>query len=121
MVLTSTPTNGTEDYPDDGVILVQFSEPIDFDTLAGGGTDRIRLERQDTGGPVALGGQVVAVGDQDVVAFNPEVPLQYGATHTLTVEAGVTDLFGNALAGTFSAEFTVEPAPRSNSPRSRPS
>jgi len=111
VVLTSTPTNGTEDYADDGVILVQFSEPIDFDTLAGGGTDRIRLERQDTGGPVALQGQVVGVGDQDVVAFNPAVPLQFGATHTLTIEPGVTDLFGNPLASTFTAEFTVEPAP----------
>lgn len=110
-VVDSTPQNGQADVDAQGVILVRFSEPIAFSTVANSGGNRFRMTFEGAGGPVEVAGQLVALGTKDVLVFNPAEPLEFDRLYTLSLDAGIEDVFGNAMTAPFSAQFTVESAP----------
>lgn len=80
-------------------IRVRFSEPMDVSTLAGA----VGITRGSTAVQFAL----AAEGIVTEAIINLREPLQDGATYTVTVGTGATDLMGNSLAAPYSFTFTV--------------
>ena len=109
VVLQVTPTDGTVDAAAKSVVLVKFSEPISFASVATSTSSRFSLVPD--GGTASVAGQLVAVGTKDVLVFTPAAPLQFGTTYTLTLDPGIEDPFGNPTPTAFTSQFTVEAKP----------
>ena len=107
-----TPGDASIDFDAEGVVLVSFTEPIEFSTVLDPGvTQRFALERLDVAGPVGVGGQLVAIGSRDVLVFTPSQPLDFESQYRLTLEAGIEDAFGNATSAPFQSTFETEARP----------
>lgn len=92
----TSPSNGSADIPVNFVTQVLFSEPMDpqsFNastfTISDGVTNRA--------------GSISIVGN--LAQFYLDTPLDYSTAYTITIDASVTDLAGNALGQDLSFEF----------------
>ncbi|HKE19523.1 MAG TPA: Ig-like domain-containing protein [Kofleriaceae bacterium] len=107
-VAESSPADASEGVAVDSVVQVSFNAPIDIGTIAG----RIALTTGDT--------EVVGTLDfdqdpeteeiiDDIIVFTPDAPLAPGTSYTITVDDGIEDIAGGALAQEepFSATFTT--------------
>lgn len=103
------PIDGTTNVRTDGVIIVQFDEAIDLDTLA----QNLRVEALDTAGaPVQqLFGPLTLISDENLVVFNPNGTLDYATSFRVTVGPGIEDVFGNASSTQSVVEFSTESEP----------
>ncbi len=108
----NTPPTVTEVIPDgstlvrpDAAILISFDEPIDDVTIAA----NFRVEDTATGIP--LSGAVAIFSGNQILAFTPNGGLQFGTNYRLTLQTGLSDLFGNGLTAPVIVDFSTEPRP----------
>ena len=102
-----SPATGVDDANADGVVLLQFDEPVDFDSLP----SRFSLEKVEGSVRTGVAGQLVALGERDKVVFTPNTRLDFGTDYELTIDAGLLDRFGNATSAPFVTNFSTEPKP----------
>ena|GEM_PF-3243636 len=95
-----TPANGASAVPTNAIVALQFSEPL---SAASVNPSTVTL----SAGGTAIAGTVTLLHGV-YIQFRPSVAsLQAGATYTVSVSTGVTDLAGNPLAGAVLSTFTV--------------
>lgn len=97
-VVTTTPVDTTAGVAFNAVISATLSEVIDPATVS---SNSLSVRQ----GATLISGSAVVSGS--TVTFRPENALRSGLTYTATLDAGVTDLAGNALGTNFSWQFTV--------------
>jgi hypothetical protein len=97
-----SPTTGATGVPIAAAVSVIFSEPMDQSTIT---TTNITLRNTATSAVVA--GTISYNVGTNTATFTPSGPLSNGTNYTLTVTSGVKDLAGNALASTFTSNFTT--------------
>jgi hypothetical protein len=98
-----SPSDGAVGVEPTANVVVQFSEPIDRASVT---ATSLRLSRGQSGVAVTF-----AFSDLDrTVTLIPAQPLTSGAAHTVTVDTGIRDVAGNAIASTVSSAFTTKPA-----------
>ena len=98
-VTATTPASGGSNIGVNAAISVTFSEPVDQATI------QFAL----SAGAVPVTGSLTYSGTTAV--FTPQSVLAYNTQYTATVSAGLRDLAGNAMAGTYSWTFTTGIAP----------
>jgi alpha-tubulin suppressor-like RCC1 family protein len=102
-LLTSTsPANGSINWPPNTNISAYFSEPIDPATI-----NASSFFVNGPGGLVA--GGVATVGT--VATFTPSASLQYLTTYVVTITTSIKDVSGNALSAGSTWTFTTGPVP----------
>ena len=101
-IVRVNPPDGTTGVPINGLITVQFSEPI-APTTVNGSTFVV------TGASGPILGTLSFEQSNTVVRWKPANLFQFAPStaHTVTVSSGVTDLSGNPMATTFSSSFTT--------------
>ncbi len=104
-VTATSPEEGVDGVRIDAAILISFSEPIDLGTLQG------NFSLEDTLSGQAIGGNVATLNDDSTLAFIPSGSLEFGAVYKLTLDIGLSDMFGNGLAVPFIFEFETEAKP----------
>jgi hypothetical protein len=97
-IVSLTPSDGDEDVERDVTIRAELSEPLDEATVT---SSSVTLEGPggDVSGTLSV--------DGSVISFAADRPLDLLGTYTLTLNSEVSDLAGNALAESASAEFQV--------------
>ncbi|MCA9233864.1 MAG: Ig-like domain-containing protein, partial [Planctomycetales bacterium] len=103
-VTSVTPTSGAMDVPTTVAPQIVFSEAMDAATI---NATTVRL--LDGGSTVAA--TVSYNAATRTATLTPTAPLSNLKTYTVSVTVGVKDLAGNALAQTFTANFTVVALP----------
>jgi hypothetical protein len=98
-VLSEVPANGATGVCPSSVIDATFSEAMNPATI----TDTTFTLMGP--GTTAVTGVVTYVGS--TATFTPSNPLALNTVYTATITTGVTDAFGNALAGNFVWSFTT--------------
>jgi hypothetical protein len=110
-LLTSTsPANGSINWPPNTNITAYFSEPIDPAT--------INASSYFVNGPGGLVAGGVAAVDT-IATFTPSASLQYLTTYVVTITTAIKDLSGNALSAGSTWTFTtgpVSPVPDTSPP-----
>ena len=101
-VAATTPAEEATNVAIDTAVSVTFSEAMDPATINGS-----RFSLSDDDSPVQ---GTVSYADK-VARFAPASPLVHSTRYTVTVAADVTDLAGNAMAGSASWSFTTQSAP----------
>lgn len=96
LLVTASPANGEQIADLNLNVILQFSEPIDLDTLY----DGISISP-----PVQ--GRFTANATEQIITFDPTYPLSWGTTYTVTVGSQLKDVNGNAFQGTHQFRFTV--------------
>ncbi len=98
-VVSTTPSDGTTDVPVDIVLQIEFSEPIDPNSMEDGG---IMMT------PEPGDGTVTWTDGGSTLNFEPFDQLLDDTPYTLIiVEGAVRDLAGNPLSGNYSMSFTT--------------
>lgn len=97
-------------------VLIQFSEPMDPDSLLAFDTFTVKPQDQTGLSPIetTVVGTVEPSSDLRTFRFEPRVPYKHAAAGTegydLTVAAGVTDLAGNPVVDALgTTSFTLDP------------
>ncbi len=98
------PTNGSTNIGVQSALIIRFSESIDINTIAG------NFSVTPSIGP-SVPGAATILDDDSVIVFTPASVLTYSETYTITLNTGLSDLFGNGLASDFTSTFTTEPVP----------
>lgn len=108
-VSSRVPAPGATAVPVDVVVALGMDEGIDFSSTTG----RFRMQRLDAAGsPVqSLAGRLNYLGREFVLIFNSQGSLGYSSDYRVTLEAGVTDLFGNATTSDVVWEFRTQDPP----------
>jgi hypothetical protein len=95
------PANHGSQVPLDTVIIAEFSEPLDGNTVS---ADSVRLlcvetgdGRRETGVETPVMGRVSLANDNTVLLFTPELPLAPNALYRFQLSDDITDRFGYAL------------------------
>ena len=108
----NTPPTVTEVLPDgsslvrtDAALLISFDEAIDDATVA----SNFKLENITTGS--LLSGSIAIFEDDQVMAFTPNGGLGFDTNYRLTLDTGLSDLFGNGLATQKIVDFSTETRP----------
>ena len=104
-VTQTTPNNGATGVRIDGAVILRFSESIDTGTLVANFT----FVESVSG--TGIGGNIAVLNDDSLIVFTPSAPLQFNTPHRLTLNTGLTDVFGNGLAAPFVLDYTTEPEP----------
>ncbi len=94
-VVAISPENLTRAFPLDGVIRIEFSEPM----------DRMSVERGVRFTP-SIPGTFVWTSDT-VVEYRPFAPLVFATDYQITISTACTDLAGNGLLATVESFFTA--------------
>ena len=94
-VLSSHPVPGSENILTDTVISISFNNGVDKATW-----DDISFSVTKDGEPVAGGIDV----DRNPITFTPSAHLSFDTEYTVTLGAGIQDIFGNTLPSDY--EFT---------------
>ena len=98
-VVSTTPADGATNVPVDMVLQIEFSEPIDPNSMENGG---IMMT------PEPGEGTVTWTDGGSTLNFEPFDPLLDDTAYTLIiVEGAVRDLAGNPLSGNYSMSFTT--------------
>ncbi len=99
-VTSTSPAKNATGVAVDATVSATFSEPMDAATIT---TSTFTLV--DNGGTTLTG--AVTYDDQTRTAtLTPSDPLLEGTVYTATITTGVTDAYGNALAGDYTWSFT---------------
>jgi hypothetical protein len=106
-LVSITPLDGAVDVLLESVIRIEFSEPVDRNSIRS-----FTLTRG--GEPVAGGMNSLPILGDRVFVFTPDAPLSPNRTYTATMTGPVRDLFGNAMpdqtiSTTFATLDTVAP------------
>jgi|GEM_PF-3284712 len=95
-VLTAEPSPDAEDVSVDGAIHITFNNQIDPATIDPSTFKII----QDS---VPFTGTLEVVGN--TITFTPSVPLAFDREYTVTIKAGIKDVYGTRLPGDFTFTF----------------
>ncbi|MCP5152800.1 MAG: Ig-like domain-containing protein [Ectothiorhodospiraceae bacterium] len=98
--VTVVPADGATGVAVSGAVTVVLDEAVDPASVR---AETFRL-LDAVGGPVA--GAITLV-DPRTARFTPTAPLAFGATYTVELTAGITDLAGNALTDDLGAPLTA--------------
>ena len=101
-VLSTLPVNGLACTPTDSSATVTFSENLNALSV---NTNSFTIKRPDQ---TSVNGAVEQVSGS-IYRFRPLNALAFATTYSATVNAGVTDLAGNALGSNFTWTFTTLP------------
>jgi hypothetical protein len=110
-VVSITPAAGASNVDINTTVSVMFSEAMDPATV---GSSSMALKVSSTSSTVA--GVFVYDPSTRIVTFTPSGALAYLTAYTMIVSTGARDLAGNAIAATFSSNFTTAAQPNNNPP-----
>ncbi|MCP4113332.1 MAG: hypothetical protein GY749_48680, partial [Desulfobacteraceae bacterium] len=100
--------NGEDNVPvDSAVIIVNFSEPMESETVTTA-TFSLTHETDNVAGTVTCNGTTGT--------FTPAEFLAYNSVYTVTITTGTKDLAGNPLEDDYTWSFTTEPNPDTTPP-----
>lgn len=97
--------DGTAVITVDGAIVIEFSEPIDINTI------RDSFSLRDIATSQAQGGNIALIRDDTQIVFTPSPPLDFSTTYRLRFDTDLKDHAGNALAADYTNDFTTEVEP----------
>jgi len=103
-VIATVPSAGASGARIDGQVTATFNEPIDSTTIAS------RFVLRDGSGAQLPANMTYSSGTL-TATLTPTAALQYSATYTAVVTAGVKDTAGNATTSDFSWSFTTTAPP----------
>lgn len=108
-VTSTSPSSGEADVDPGATVSVEFSEPVDPESVT---ASTFVVSRPDPAqGSGAAGVAVDVAGSRSVsgstVTFTPSSSLQGGVVHTVRLTTGIRDLTGNAMAADHTWSFTT--------------
>lgn len=99
----SHPQNDASDFDVADIINIVFDEEINPATL-----DDSKLHLADAEGDIAIQHILVTTDDRkSVISIQSEQELESNTNYTVTIDAGVEDIFGNATDGELTLQFTT--------------
>lgn len=101
-VISSSPASGATNVPLDSTITIDFSEEIDPATISINGT----IILQSGGVPISA---IISIVNGKKIVITPYNPLIVGETYTVSVNAGISDRFGNLITQPVSWSFSTIP------------
>jgi YVTN family beta-propeller protein len=104
-IVRMIPIANTDTVMVDAVIMITFSEPIDYKSITG----NFKLKDEVAG--TYCSGTATVLRDDSVVAFTPSKPFNYDNDYSLTLLAGLKDKHGNGLSSPYEAAFKTMPSP----------
>ncbi len=104
-IVGALPAANASDVGIDGRVLVNFSEPVDPQTLAAAFALRL------TGGTGRLGGSAQILDNNRTFIFTPDSPLSFGTSYEIELSTELTDREGVPLAGTYLTHFQTLATP----------
>jgi parallel beta-helix repeat protein len=107
MVESTSPLNNAYEVPVEAIIEVNFSEPMDPETIT---TTTFFIND----GNNAIEG--IVGFDSATAIFTPNITLNYDTVYTVTISTFAKDLAGNSLQDSYSWSFSTDPAPDTSPP-----
>ncbi len=104
-VVSVSPDSNVTDARIDAPLVITFSEAIELDSV----TTNFSLTEAPSGPGVS--GIATAFKDDSVLSFAPDGTLAFATTYKVTLDTGMSDLYGNGLAEPFVYQFTTEDQP----------
>ncbi len=104
-VVSITPAASMDSVSIDAAVVITFSEPIDYTTISG------NFRILDAAAGTFISGSATVLRDDSVIAFTPYGLFQFETAYELSLETGLTDKNGVALATEFQSNFVTEPLP----------
>jgi 6-phosphogluconolactonase (cycloisomerase 2 family) len=101
-VVSISPADGQTGVLVDEAVVIRFSEPIEPLSVSG------NFSVVDTLNSVVANGGATLLSDDSVLVFVPVTSFAAQTVYKVTVDAGITDKFGNPLASPFVSHFTTE-------------
>jgi DNA-binding beta-propeller fold protein YncE len=105
MVLDTTPDDDATGMSVDGAYVIEFSEPLDINTVVASFTFRDDVTALPQSGFISI------IRDDSVLVFLPSPTLEFERGYTLTIDTDLKDKAGNPLAGDFTLSVTTETEP----------
>ncbi|HKW15612.1 MAG TPA: Ig-like domain-containing protein [Candidatus Krumholzibacteria bacterium] len=104
VVLLARP-DGSAAIAVDGAIVIEFSEPIDINTI------RSSFSLRDLGTNAGKGGNIALIKDDTQIVFTPSPPLDFSKSYRLRFDTDLKDHAGNPLASDYTVDFNTQNEP----------
>jgi len=105
VVLSVVPQNNTADVGVDAAYVVEFSEPVDINTIQPAFSFRRNSDQSPRGGNLAV------LRNSTKIVFTPSPPLEFATDYTLRFDTDLEDRFGNSLENDVTLGVTTEDEP----------